>query len=98
MRAAYFRGGGLIEYAEVPTPHPGPGEVLIRVAANGVCGSDHKALERGHKTLPGHEGFGTVVQVGEGCALASHTYPLERLAEAYALFHAGNALKVWVEP
>jgi threonine dehydrogenase-like Zn-dependent dehydrogenase len=55
MRAAYFRGGGRIEYAEVPTPHPGPGEVLIRVAANGVCGSDHKALDGGHKTIPGHE-------------------------------------------
>jgi (R,R)-butanediol dehydrogenase/meso-butanediol dehydrogenase/diacetyl reductase len=44
MRAAYCRGHDRIEFAEVPTPHPGPGEVVIRVAANGVCGSDHKVL------------------------------------------------------
>ena len=39
MRAAYFRGGGRIEYAEVPTPHPGPGEVVIRVAAYDLFGA-----------------------------------------------------------
>ena len=85
MRAAYFRGSGLIEFAEVPTPHPGPGEVCIRVAANGVCGSDHKALERGHKTIPGHEVSGTVVEVGEGCTLAVGA----RVA-AYIPLHCGQ--------
>ena len=87
MRAAYFRGNGHIEFTEVPTPHPGPGEVLIRVAANGVCGSDHKALDRGHKTIPGHEVAGTVVEVGEGCTLAVGT----RVA-AYIPLHCGECL------
>ena len=85
MRAAYFRGNRLIEFAEAPTPHPGPGEVTIRVAANGVCGSDHKALERGHNTIPGHEVVGTVFEVGEGCTLAAGT----RVA-AYIPLHCGQ--------
>jgi len=68
MRAAYFRGDGLIELTDVPTPQPGEGEVLIKVAANGVCGSDRKILRSGFKLIPGHEMAGTVVQTGPGCA------------------------------
>lgn len=85
MRAAYFRGNGQIELTEVPTPQPRVGEILIRVAANGVCGSDHKAMERGHKTIPGHEVAGTVVEAGEGCKLAAGT----RVA-AYIPLHCGE--------
>ncbi len=67
MRAAYFRGNEVIELTEVPTPRPGPGEILIRVAANGVCGSDRKILRSGFAFIPGHEVAGTVVEVGSGC-------------------------------
>jgi 2-desacetyl-2-hydroxyethyl bacteriochlorophyllide A dehydrogenase len=67
MRAAYFRGNGVIELTDVPTPQPGEGEVLIRVAANGVCGSDRKILRSGFNFIPGHEVAGTVVQAGLGC-------------------------------
>ena len=67
MKAAYFRGDGIIALVEVDRPEPGPGELLVRVAANGLCGSDHKALERGHTTIPGHEVVGTVVGKGPGC-------------------------------
>jgi threonine dehydrogenase-like Zn-dependent dehydrogenase len=84
MRAAYFRGHDRIEFAEVPAPHPGPGEVVIRVAANGVCGSDHKALARGHETIPGHEVAGTVVEVGEG-----GTLPVGTRVAAYIPLHCG---------
>lgn len=85
MRAAYFRGKGRIELTEVPRPHPGPGEVTLRVAANGVCGSDHKALDGGHKTIPGHEVAGTVAEVGEGCSLSVGA----RVA-AYIPLHCGE--------
>jgi 2-desacetyl-2-hydroxyethyl bacteriochlorophyllide A dehydrogenase len=67
MRAAYFRGNEVIELAEVPTPKPGPGEVRIRVAANGVCGSDRKILRSGFALIPGHEVAGTVVEAGPDC-------------------------------
>jgi alcohol dehydrogenase, propanol-preferring len=62
---------------EIPTPAPGPGEVLIRVAACGVCHSDlHLAtgewdLLRPITKLPltlGHEVTGTIASIGEGVA------------------------------
>lgn len=67
MQAAYFRGNGVIELCDVPRPVPGPGELLIQVAANGVCGSDRKILEGGFARIPGHEVAGTVVEATEGC-------------------------------
>jgi Zn-dependent alcohol dehydrogenase len=50
---------------------PGPGEVLVRLVASGVCHSDHWAIENGNWGAPfpmllGHEGAGVVEQVGDG--------------------------------
>jgi threonine dehydrogenase-like Zn-dependent dehydrogenase len=70
MQAAYFRGNNVIDLVDVPRPVPGPGEVLMRVAANGVCGSDHKILVGGFDRIPGHEAAGTVVEVGPGCHMS----------------------------
>src|SRR5271156_6777368 len=47
MPAAVYVGDGRIEVDEVPRPEPGPGEVLVEIAACGICGSDlHMVLER----------------------------------------------------
>jgi propanol-preferring alcohol dehydrogenase len=74
MKAAVLREiGAPLETAEVPTPEPGPGEVLIRVLACGVCHSDlHLAngdwdMLRPITKVPlilGHEVIGTVAQLG----------------------------------
>ena len=40
MRTAMFYGGPDIRVEEMPTPAPGPGEVLVRIGAAGICGSD----------------------------------------------------------
>lgn len=40
MRAARFLGQGRIALQERPVPSPGPGEVLLRVHACAICGSD----------------------------------------------------------
>jgi propanol-preferring alcohol dehydrogenase len=76
MKAALLREiGKLIELTDVPTPEPGPGEVLIHVDACGVCHSDvHLAdgdwdmLRPITKTplILGHEVIGTVHQLGGG--------------------------------
>ena len=44
MRAGVFLGGRKIELREIPVPKPGPDEVLLRVEACGVCGSDNHIL------------------------------------------------------
>ncbi len=69
MRAAVYRGKGRVIVEDVPVPSIGPGEVLIRVAACGICGTDIKKIEYGFVPAPqifGHEVAGTVVVVGAG--------------------------------
>ena len=50
MRAAVMRGGRL-EVDTVPDPEPGPGEVLVRTLACGICGSDLHALTHADKMV-----------------------------------------------
>jgi D-arabinose 1-dehydrogenase-like Zn-dependent alcohol dehydrogenase len=62
----------LVEIRDVPLPSPGAGQVRIRVAAAGVCGTDVHAWE-GRYRLPlpivcGHVPVGTIDAVGEGVA------------------------------
>ena len=55
---------------ELTLADPGPGQVLVRLIATGLCHSDQHVLDGSHITaLPivlGHEGIGEVVEVGEG--------------------------------
>ena len=69
MRAGVYRGAGRVTVEDVPVPEIGPGEVLLRVAACGVCGTDIKKIHHGFVRAPqifGHEMAGTVVEVGRG--------------------------------
>jgi L-iditol 2-dehydrogenase len=70
MLAAYSGGKGKIEVREAPVPSPGPGEVLLRVRACGICGSDlhfyRGELPMPPTVSPGHEFAGEVVEVGDG--------------------------------
>ncbi len=69
MRAAVYRGKGRVEVETLPVPLISAGEVLIRVAACGICGTDLKKIEYGFVAPPqvfGHEVSGTVVAIGEG--------------------------------
>jgi Zn-dependent alcohol dehydrogenase len=61
---------GEVALEEIRVAEPGPGEVLVRIEATGVCHSDLHVIEEdgwGHRlpVLLGHEGAGTVVAVGE---------------------------------
>src|SRR5271163_3157968 len=69
MRAGVYRGKGRVVVETLPIPEIGEGEVLFRVAACGICGTDIKKIQHGFINPPqilGHELAGTVVQVGPG--------------------------------
>ena len=59
----------LLEAVDVPAPQPGPGQVLLRVCACGVCRTDLHVIDGelpalGHRVIPGHEIVGRVVSGG----------------------------------
>jgi propanol-preferring alcohol dehydrogenase len=65
--------GRPLRLVDRPAPEPGPGEVLVAVAACGVCRTDlHLAAgelpPRRHGVVPGHEVVGTVAQLGPGAS------------------------------
>ncbi|NLS75949.1 MAG: zinc-dependent alcohol dehydrogenase family protein [Chloroflexi bacterium] len=68
MKAAIIEAPGKISYGEVPDPAPAPDEVVLQVAAAGLCGTDLHILrgeyEAVYPIIPGHEFAGTVVEVG----------------------------------
>jgi L-iditol 2-dehydrogenase len=67
MRAAVYRGIDQIRIEEVPVPKIGLGELLVKVAACGVCPTDIKKIHYGLVPPPrifGHETAGTVVKAG----------------------------------
>src|SRR5580698_8748102 len=69
MRAVVYRGINDMRLETVPVPQIGPGELLIKIATCGVCGTDLKKIHMGSHSAPrifGHEMAGTVAQVGEG--------------------------------
>lgn len=72
MKAAVYQGGGKLSVMEVADPAPGTGEVLVRVAACGLCHTDLHYLDHGVATFKpppivlGHEAAGTVAAVGPG--------------------------------
>ncbi len=78
MRALVYRGPGALELEERPTPEPGPGDVLVRVEACGICGTDlriaagdHHAFPDGTVRVPGHEISGVVEATGDGAPFAA---------------------------
>jgi L-iditol 2-dehydrogenase len=69
MLAAVLKEYNRLVLEEVPTPKPGPGEVLVRVKSCGFCATDFKAIKGIRRNvrfpmIPGHEPAGVVVAVG----------------------------------
>jgi L-iditol 2-dehydrogenase len=69
MRAAVYRGVNDVRVETVPVPEIGPGELLVKIATCGVCGTDLKKIHTGSHSAPrifGHEMSGVVAAVGDG--------------------------------
>ncbi len=68
MKAAVYVGKQTVRVEDLDTPRIGPGELLVRVEACGICHTDLKKIEYDLLAAPrifGHETAGTVVAVGE---------------------------------
>ncbi|MEM7355728.1 MAG: alcohol dehydrogenase catalytic domain-containing protein, partial [Acidobacteriota bacterium] len=80
MKTAFLYGSRDLRLEEIPAPSPGPGEVLVRIGAAGICGSDlHRYRgddpwsptqvcqpQLGKPRRLGHELAGVVVELGRG--------------------------------
>jgi 2-desacetyl-2-hydroxyethyl bacteriochlorophyllide A dehydrogenase len=70
MRAAVFHGVNDIRLEEVPRPHAGPGEAVIRVTLTTICGTDLHILRGEYPVreglIVGHEAVGVIDEVGPG--------------------------------
>ena len=76
MTGAYLPGNSTVELRDAPVPEPGHGEVLLRMKASTICGSDirciyHEHLGKGPEgyqgVIAGHEPCGRIVKAGPGC-------------------------------
>ena len=79
MRAAWYERNGpareVLLVGEMPTPSPGPGEVLVQLATSGVNPSDWKTRAGSRpmvapRVIPHSDGAGTIAAVGEGVDMA----------------------------
>ncbi len=76
MTGAVLPGNSTVDLREFSVPEPGTGQVLLAMKASTVCGSDIRAIYRGHEghgaegyqgVICGHEPCGQVVKLGPGC-------------------------------
>ena len=77
MTGVILPGNSTVMFREFPVPDPGPGQVLVKMKASSICGSDIRAIYRAHLgkgpegyqpgTIAGHEPCGKIVAVGPGC-------------------------------
>jgi L-iditol 2-dehydrogenase len=73
MIALVYHAPHDLRLEEVPVPHAGPGEVVLRVESASICGTDLRIYHGGHRKyppgtrrIPGHETSGVVAEMGEG--------------------------------
>ena len=76
MTGVVLPGNSTVEFREYEVPEPGHGQVLIKMRASSICGSDIRAIYREHLgkgpegyrgVIAGHEPSGEIVKLGPGC-------------------------------
>jgi threonine 3-dehydrogenase len=85
MRVPHFVGQSRIDVVQKPVGRPGPGELLLQVKANAICGSERGQFLNGSAVTPGHEAAGIVVAAGS----ETHT-PLGTPGVVFLMDFCGN--------
>jgi threonine dehydrogenase-like Zn-dependent dehydrogenase len=77
MTGVVLPGNSTVEFKQFPVPKPGSRQVLVKMKASSICGSDIRAIYRAHLgkgpegyqpgTIAGHEPCGQIVEVGPDC-------------------------------
>lgn len=76
MKGVLLPGQRQVKFQEFPVPEPGHGQVLVKMKASSICGSDIRAIYREHlgkgpeayqNVIAGHEPCGQIEKVGPGC-------------------------------
>lgn len=76
MKGVILPGNSTVEFRECEIPEPGPGQVLVKMKASTICGSDIRAIYRKHLgkgpeayqgVIAGHEPSGQIEKAGPGC-------------------------------
>src|SRR5262249_20436696 len=64
MRSLRYQGDGSVTIVDVPDPEPGPGDVLVRIEASAICGSERGGFVHGMDGNAGHEACGRIIDAG----------------------------------
>merc|ERR1712156_1027821 len=111
MMAVVVHGKEDYRMEEVPVPRPGPGEVLVKVEAVGICAGDAKTFTGAERfwgngadvpqyveppVIPGHEFSGRVVALGEGAA-ELHGVAIGNLTDEINKLSGGLGCDVYIE-
>lgn len=97
MRAALWVGPERVEYRDIPRPKPGPGEVLIRVAYAGICGTDIMIYLGKHARakaplVMSHEFVGTIAECADGTFAAGTPVAVNPLLTCGACYACRNGM------
>ncbi len=90
MLAAVMRDKSLV-VADIPAPSPGPGEVLVRTLACGICGSDLHTLKHAHALVEGSRSSGGTFEMNlDRDIVMGHEFCAEILTPAGSRFSEGD--------
>ena len=84
MMAVVVHAGDRFSYEAVDRPQAGPGEIILKIEAAGICAADRKIYSRNHPWqlpdpyYPGHEYVGRVVAMGQGAVERTGLAPGDR--------------------
>lgn len=94
MKAVVWQGDQSFQLSEVPEPQPERDQVVVKVGAAAICGTDFHYADFQSKPpiIPGHEVAGTVVEIGPGVTTLSigdqvALDPVQRCGTCYACTH-----------